>query len=70
MKTKKSNMSPISDKQTIDYKDIELLKLFTTKQGKIIPRRATEINIQQQRKIAKSIKRARTLSLLPFITQN
>ena len=70
MRTKKQKVSPINNNQTIDYKDIELLKLFITKQGKIIPRRATEINIQQQRKIAKSIKRARTLSLLPFIAQN
>jgi small subunit ribosomal protein S18 len=44
--------------------------LFITEQGKILPRRATGITVQQQRKIAKAIKRARILSLLPFVVSN
>ena len=60
----------LSYNQKIDYKDIDLLKSFITEQGKILPRRATGITAQQQRKIAKSIKRARILSLLPFIGLN
>jgi small subunit ribosomal protein S18 len=54
----------------INYKDIDLLKLFITEQGKILPRRATGITVQQQRQIAKAIKRARILSLLPYVTSN
>jgi small subunit ribosomal protein S18 len=54
----------------IDYKDIDLLKLFITEQGKIIPRRVTGVTSQQQRQIKKAIKRARILSLLPFIGLN
>jgi len=54
----------------IDYKDIDLLKLFITDQGKILPRRATGVTVQQQRQIAKAIKRARILSLLPFVASN
>ena len=60
----------LSSHQKIDYKDIDLLKLFITEQGKILPRRATGITAQQQRKIAKAIKRARILSLIPFIGSN
>ena len=63
-------MSPLSLNQKIDYKDIDLLSLFITKQGKILPRRATGVTIQQQRKISKAIKRARILSLFPFIASN
>ncbi len=53
-----------------DYKDIELLKLFLTKQGKIVPRRATGVTVQQQRRLSKAIKRARALSLISFVTSN
>jgi small subunit ribosomal protein S18 len=70
MTTKKQKFSIIGSDQKIDYKDIDLLKLFITDQGKILPRRATGITVQQQRKIAKAIKRARVLSLLPFVAQN
>tara|TARA_B110000967_G_scaffold1698_1_gene1783 strand:- start:14646 stop:14786 length:141 start_codon:yes stop_codon:yes gene_type:complete len=44
-----------------------MLKSFITEYGKILPRRATGVTVQQQRKIAKTIKKARILSLLPFI---
>lgn len=67
MITKKQKTSPISLNQKIDYKDIDLLTLFVTEQGKILPRRATGVTIQQQRKLAKSIKRARSLALFPFV---
>ena len=70
MGSKKHKLSPISLTQKIDYKDIDLLTLFVTEQGKILPRRATGVTIQQQRKIAKAIKRARMLSLFPFIASN
>ena len=70
MAIKKQNFSLIGVNQKIDYKDIDLLKLFITEQGKILPRRATGVTVQQQRRIAKAIKRARILSLLPFVAQN
>ena len=70
MKKKKKILSPINLNQKIDYKDIDLLILFVTEQGKILPRRATGVTIQQQRKLAKAIKRARILSLFPFINSN
>jgi small subunit ribosomal protein S18 len=70
MASKKQNVSPISLNQKIDYKDIDLLTLFVNEQGKILPRRATGITVQQQRKLAKAIKRARVLSLFAFVASN
>jgi small subunit ribosomal protein S18 len=70
MISKKKNTSPIGFTQKIDYKDLDLLRLFITDQGKILPRRATGVTVQQQRKLAKAIKRARILSLFPFVASN
>ena len=70
MARQKQKISPISLNQKIDYKDIDLLRLFVTDQGKILPRRATGVTVQQQRQLAKAIKRARVLSLLPFVASN
>ena len=72
MASKKQTISPININQTrkINYKNVNLLTLFITDQGKILPRRATGVTIQQQRKLSKAIKQARILSLLPFITSN
>ena len=70
MVTQKQKLSPININQKIDYKDIDLLKLFITEQGKILPRRVTGVTIQQQRQLAKAIKRARILSLFPFVASD
>ena len=70
MPLKKKKSLIIGLKQKIDYKDIDLLSLFVTEQGKILPRRITGVTVQQQRKIAKAIKWARVLSLFPFVASN
>ena len=70
MLAQKQKLALIGLDQKIDYKDIDLLKLFVTEQGKILPRRATGVTVQQQRQIAKAIKRARILSLLPYVASN
>ena len=70
MVLKKKKTSPLGLNQKIDYKDVELLTLFLTKQKKILPRRATGVTLQQQRKLAKAIKQARILAMFPFITSN
>ena len=70
MLAQKQKLAPIGNSQKINYKDIDLLKLFITEQGKILPRRATGVTVQQQRQIAKAIKRARILSLLPYVASN
>lgn len=50
----------------IDYKDIELLKAYISETGKIVPSRITGTKARYQRQLAKAIKRARFLSLIPY----
>jgi small subunit ribosomal protein S18 len=50
-----------------DYKDVETLRRFITENGKIRPRRQTGNCARCQRDLAKQIKRARHLALLPFV---
>ncbi len=52
----------------IDYKDPEFLKKFLNEQGRILPRRITGTSLKFQRRIARAVKRARHLALLPFVT--
>lgn len=52
--------------EAIDYKDVELLKKFVTRNGRIIPRRFTGTSARYQRMLTLAIKRARALALLPF----
>ncbi|MCA0403661.1 MAG: 30S ribosomal protein S18 [Proteobacteria bacterium] len=50
----------------IDYKDINLLKGYITETGKIVPSRITGTPTRHQRQLAKEIKLARFLGLLPY----
>tara|TARA_B100000686_G_C16026199_1_gene588376 strand:- start:270 stop:497 length:228 start_codon:yes stop_codon:yes gene_type:complete len=50
----------------IDYKDLSLLKSFTTETGKIVPSRITGTKARYQKQLTTAIKRARYLSLLPY----
>lgn len=52
----------------IDYKDPEFLAKFLNEQGKILPRRITGTSLKYQKKVARAIKRARQLALLPYVT--
>ncbi len=51
----------------IDYKDIKLLRKYTTQYGKIVPRYYTGTNLKYQKDLARAIKRARHMALLPFM---
>ena len=53
----------------IDYKDTETLYRFITERGKILPRRITGISAFHQKLLAKAIKRARHMALLPFVAE-
>lgn len=55
--------------QDIDYKDIDTLSKFITERGKILPRRITGVSAYFQRRLAKAIKRARYIALLPFVAE-
>ena len=50
----------------IDYKDIFTLKNYLTETGKIVPSRVTGTTSRYQRQLARAIKRARFLALLPY----
>ncbi|MGB9682894.1 MAG: 30S ribosomal protein S18 [bacterium] len=55
-----------TEKIDIDYKNVERLRHFMSDRGKILPRRATGTCATHQRKLARAIKRARMMALLPF----
>ncbi len=50
--------------EKIDYKNPDVLTLFTTDTGKILPRRVTGVSAKIHRKITREIKRSRALNLL------
>ncbi len=52
----------------IDWKDVDFLKRFTPERGKVLPRRISQISAKDQRRVAKAIKRARSMALIPFVT--
>ncbi|MGF1475082.1 MAG: 30S ribosomal protein S18 [Geminicoccaceae bacterium] len=58
-----------ADAPTIDYKDVKLLQRFVSERGKIVPRRITAVTAKEQRALARAIKRARHLALLPFVAR-
>jgi len=51
----------------IDYKSAEVLERFITDRGKILPRRITGTCSKHQRAVARAIKQARIIALLPFV---
>ena len=53
--------------QTIDYKDVKLLQRYISERGKIVPSRITAVSMKKQRELAKAIKRARFLALIPYV---
>lgn len=52
----------------IDYKDTRLLQKFVSERGKIVPARITSVSAKKQRELARAIKRARNLALLPYVS--
>ena len=51
----------------IDYKDVRLLQRYVSERGKIVPSRITAVSAKKQRELARAIKRARFLGLLPYV---
>ncbi len=52
----------------VDWKDIDYLRQFIPERGKIMPRRISGISAKDQRRLAQAIKRARSMALIPFVT--
>lgn len=50
-----------------DHKDVKVLQKYINQFGQIEPRKKSGLTEMQQRRLSKSIKRARHLALLPFV---
>jgi small subunit ribosomal protein S18 len=53
----------------IDYKSSDMMRRFVTEEGKIRPRRQTGTCARHQRELARAVKRARHIALLPFVAE-
>ena len=53
----------------IDYKDVEILKKFLNPNGKILPHHRTGVTSKNQRELARAIKYARFMGLLPYVAK-
>ncbi len=53
-------------KDTIDYKDIQVLRNFVTDRGKIVPSRISGNCARHQRVLSSAVKKSRNIALLPF----
>lgn len=66
-KRRRVSLLTLSKIETVDYKDVDLLRRFLTERGKIVPSRQSGNTAKQQRMITRAIKRAREMALLPFV---
>lgn len=57
----------IDESTLVDWKNVDWLRRFLSDQGRILPCRMTGASQQRQREIARAIKRARHMALLPFV---
>ena len=53
---------------TIDYKDVPVLRKYVSERAKIIPRRVTGTCAYHQRALTTAIKRARHVALMPYVS--
>jgi small subunit ribosomal protein S18 len=58
-----------NDALKIDYKDVTILSKFLSERGKIIPSRVTSVCFRRQRELARAVKRARFLALIPYVNE-
>ncbi len=67
-KPRKKKVSPLVTEEVtyVDYKDVNLLRRFMSDRAKVRARRVTGNDTQQQREVARAIKNAREMALLPY----
>lgn len=53
--------------ETVDYKDLLLLRRFISDRGKVRSRRVTGLSREHQRELGVAVKRARELAMLPYV---
>lgn len=66
MRRKKMCRFSGEDSNEIDYKDVSVLKNYISETGKIVPSRITGTHTRYQRQLARAIKCARFIGLLPY----
>lgn len=66
LRRKKSCPFSGGDALELDYKDVKLLQRFVSEKGKIVPARITSVSAKKQRQLARAIKRARYIGLMPY----
>ena len=66
---KKTSILTTDSIDYVDWKDVNLLRRFMSDRAKVRARRVTGNNAQQQREVAKAIKNAREMALLPYVTR-
>jgi small subunit ribosomal protein S18 len=66
---KKTSVLTQEKVEYVDYKDVNLLRRFMSDRAKIRARRVTGNDSQQQREVARAIKNAREMALLPYTTR-
>jgi len=54
----------------IDWKDTKTLSRYISERGKIVPSRITAVSQKKQRELAKAIKHARFMALMPYVRQD
>ncbi len=65
---KKKKVCPMCSGKEIDYKNVDFIIRFISKdKGKILPRRVTGCCAEHQRVVAREVKRARFMALIPFV---
>jgi small subunit ribosomal protein S18 len=67
MKKKQQDYLSANNIKHIDYKDVELLRMFLTPHGQVVSSKRSLLGQKQQRALAVAVKRSRFMGLLPYI---
>lgn len=63
------NLLRAAGRETVGYRDVDLLRAFLSDRGKIRPRRLTGLTPKQQREVTRAVKTAREMALLPYASR-
>jgi small subunit ribosomal protein S18 len=66
---KKTSILTTEGVEYVDWKDVNLLRRFMSDRSKVRARRVTGNDAQQQKEVARAIKNAREMALLPYVTR-
>lgn len=67
MKRKTQDYLSANNIKYVDYKDVELLRMFLTPHGQVVGHKRSNLGGKDQRSLALAVKRARFMGLLPYI---